>query len=217
MHSIRLQDIVYLSDNSIRGSELLAGCPSCPVWTPNRWREWYLAMPATLSDIAADRPVWLNIDGAQLCDHEIAASIERAFAETPCVIEWTERACSNAEYIRALDVLRSWSRDGIEIAIDDVGTGRDGIERVAALRPHYAKTSAWMTAHARKNSEPLRHMASLLRSLGTSVVVEGIESDLDWQNAVDCEADFGQGFGIGTIVCSCGNYGKCGSRIRRAA
>ncbi len=214
MLQFRLQDIVDLRDNTTRGSELLAGCPACPAWSPNRWREWYLAMPATLSGIAVGRPVWVNIDSTQLCDPEITASIERVFAASPsCVMEWTERDCSSAQYIRALDVLRSWSRDGIEIAIDDVGTGRDGIERVAALRPHYAKISAWMTTHARENSEPLRHMTNLLRSLGAAVVVEGIENDQDWENALDCEADFGQGYGIGTMVCSCGSYGSAFSLL----
>ncbi|NNM65072.1 MAG: EAL domain-containing protein [Burkholderiales bacterium] len=192
----RFQPIVKLADSAVAGYELLAGRERCPNNSPEQWRGWYDRIPFILEQHTP--PGWnlifVNIDGDQLeGDLSVLSALARArqIVEGLLVIECTERGWleSSCTSIQALKTL------GFRIAVDDVGEGEDGLGRVSALRPEFAKISHTLF-HSLRNAgtQTLSHLRQLLEQLGCVVILEGIETPEDRALATAAGFKFGQGW-----------------------
>ncbi|MCQ6561698.1 EAL domain-containing protein [Paenibacillus mendelii] len=112
------------------------------------------------------------------------------------VIEITEEAFQGPmEQLRTVvDVYRG---RGCRIAIDDVGSGFSNMDRIAQIEPHILK----IDIHMLQNSENHRGYYGVLRSfsmladqIGASLLVEGVETEQDFQRAIEIGARYVQGF-----------------------
>ncbi|WP_051321239.1 EAL domain-containing protein [Rhizobium mesoamericanum] len=85
---------------------------------------------------------------------------------------------------------------GCKIAQDDFGAGRDAIRNLYALRPDIVKVDAFFLRQARqsaKGQEALRSLVGLARAIGGTVVIEGVETQVDSDAAIAAGAAWQQG------------------------
>lgn len=113
------------------------------------------------------------------------------------VIEWTEQHGSPAQIAQAGRLLRQWrSRYGIHLAVDDVGSGQDAIERLLVSRPDFAKIDGHLLHKARHDdwyADMLRHLCQWMDRHAISVIGEWLETDQDLAVARNAGIRIGQG------------------------
>lgn len=112
------------------------------------------------------------------------------------VIEITERQAIG-DVNRANDVSRRLVEHGFRIAIDDAGTGHNGLSSLHALNANYMKIDKYFVDGVtlnRKSSVLIEMMVSLADQLGMTVVAEGIESRAQIETLKELGIREGQGY-----------------------
>ena len=149
--------------------------------------------------------IFVNTLASSAHDPELAAQRLGRFLEqldidpTRVVFEFSER-CNIADHDVLLDTLQHYRALGVQLAIDDVGAGYSGLERIVALRPDYLKIDRTLVQgiHAVPVKRAvLQALVNLARSLEAAVIAEGIEERADADCLVDLGVQFGQGFFFG--------------------
>lgn len=112
------------------------------------------------------------------------------------VLEITERASVSDDDILATRS-ETLSRRGFHVAIDDVGAGTSGLNRIMRLRPGWLKLDRELVA--RVDCDPVREnlvrfMVHFARLSGVRVVAEGIERHAELERLIDLGIGFGQGY-----------------------
>jgi EAL domain-containing protein (putative c-di-GMP-specific phosphodiesterase class I) len=114
------------------------------------------------------------------------------------VVELTEHELiTDAEHLAALGEVRS---RGIRIAIDDIGAGFAGLQRLLTLRPDIIKLDRSVVATIENDASRralTRALAGFAEELGIALIAEGVER---WSQSVAlCELGvaLGQGFLLG--------------------
>jgi EAL domain-containing protein (putative c-di-GMP-specific phosphodiesterase class I) len=117
---------------------------------------------------------------------------------TGIVIELTEGHYVGGERIKWL---AAWFRErGARIAIDDVGTGYAGLERIIQLSPELIKLDRSLVAQLRRDAVSRAMVESLVRFAarsGASVCAEGIETYDELEVVAELDISFGQGYLFG--------------------
>lgn len=115
------------------------------------------------------------------------------------VLEITEKsAIENYEVFS--EALGELTRHGFSIAVDDVGAGYSGLEKIAHLNPRYLKFDRELireidSSYIRR--EMTRALASFAESIGSAIIAEGIERPEERDTLIDLGVEFGQGFLLG--------------------
>lgn len=112
------------------------------------------------------------------------------------VIEITERQ-PISDFEPALQVSRELSKLGIRLAIDDAGTGHNGLSSLHALQAHYLKIDKYFVdgvALDRKSAVLVEALISLASQFGMEVVAEGIETEEQRIKLLDLGIQEGQGY-----------------------
>jgi EAL domain-containing protein (putative c-di-GMP-specific phosphodiesterase class I) len=89
---------------------------------------------------------------------------------------------------------------GFAIAVDDTGSGHSSLETVVELKPQFLKLDISLVRGIHKNiikQELLRAILSLSRSMNSTVIAEGIETEEELDMLLSLGVSFGQGFLIG--------------------
>ena len=111
------------------------------------------------------------------------------------VVEIIEHEESEMEQLE--DTVEYFRSLGCLIAIDDFGTGYSNFERIWSLKPDIIKLDRSMIQQA-STSDKIRGLlpgiVSLLHQSGTLVLIEGVENKTQAMIALECDADFVQGF-----------------------
>ena len=141
-------------------------------------------LPSTLAD-----PEWR--DGAV---PELLAASGRKPEDV--VVEVSERAIgADAESLAV--ACSSLRQDGFTIALDDVGTGRDGGEALDRLRPEYLKVDASVVRGIDRNLVKQEIFATIARqgsAVGARVVAVGVESADELRTVSGLGSTYGQGY-----------------------
>ena len=179
----RLQPIVRIRDSQPFSFELLLGRDRCPDMTSGQWIAWYEWLPM----VALRHPgktMFVNVDGPHLLDPSVMSAliamrrrVESAGFGGHIVLEWTERG-TEQDVEGALDLILELQSMGFQIAVDDVGSGADGIGRICLVRPKYAKIAHSLFHGLRSLSdiERLTRLRLSLEAFGCSVILEGVEN-----------------------------------------
>ena len=142
------------------------------------------AMPSSLVHADYDRhPLFLGLRERGVPTQEIV--IEIVESERFEDVEMLASAC---------DALRA---QGVRIALDDMGSGYNGLSLLGALRPDFIKIDRDLVhgAHnSRMRSVMLEAIISLAQRLGCSTVAEGLEDEEDVQLCSDLGVNYAQGF-----------------------
>ncbi|MBO6727315.1 MAG: EAL domain-containing protein [Rhizobiaceae bacterium] len=160
------------------------------------------AIKKALSGLGAleDRSVYLAINASpDTAGNKHFRSLLDGFDLTRIVLEITEHTDpSDIEHlIEAIEPLR---KSGMRLAIDDVGVGHSGLQRMLKLRPDLLKLDMSLTRNI--HADPARQaLASALARFSsvteTTIIAEGVESrdELEALNSLGIE--FAQGYLLG--------------------
>lgn len=115
------------------------------------------------------------------------------------VLELTERSDdrSHGGLIANLGRLRE---AGFQIAIDDVGAGMSGLNRMMSVRPHWLKLDRDLVALIQRDKvrqNLIRFFVDFARLSGIKVIAEGIETIAELETLIKLGIVYGQGFLLG--------------------
>lgn len=115
------------------------------------------------------------------------------------VIEITERA-ADTHLSRVRDAVNVLRARGVQIALDDVGAGENGLKRITQVHPDWLKLDRGLIAGI--DSDPVRQhlvrsLVDFASSTGVGVIAEGIERRAELSTVVALGVSCAQGFLIG--------------------
>ena len=134
--------------------------------------------------VAGARKLFVNVLPSTLADpewrHGAVSELLAATGRKPedVVVEVSERAVGHESETVAI-ACSGLREDGFSIALDDVGTGRDGGEALDRLRPDFLKVDASVVRGIDSNLVKQEIFATIARqgsAIGASVVAVGVES-----------------------------------------
>jgi len=103
-------------------------------------------------------------------------------------------------YTLFVESLHNFTDMGFSIAVDDIGAGYSGLEKVAHLNPKYLKFDMQLVRDI-DASYVRREMARALKAFAdkmeSTIIAEGIEREGELKTCVDLGIDYGQGFLLG--------------------
>lgn len=100
-------------------------------------------------------------------------------------------------YTLFVEALQNFTQMGFSIAVDDIGAGYSGLEKIAHLNPRYLKFDMQLVRDIDR-SHVKREMARALKTFAdkmeSQIIAEGIEREGEQQACVDLGIDYGQGY-----------------------
>ncbi|HET7433689.1 MAG TPA: EAL domain-containing protein [Thermoanaerobaculia bacterium] len=209
------QPIVYAKDLSIFGYEILTRGPANSSFRNSdmlfgfareaklAWALEAIALEGALRRLREvdllDRKFLLNLEAEMFGESEFRIhDMVTYFAEHRgnFVFELTERAAIE-DYNAFRGLLDEFREKGIEVAIDDAGSGYASLEAIAALAPDYLKITKSLVSTLA--SEPIKQdLVKMLVDLGAKVgaktLAEGIETQEEYETCRDLGIDLLQGY-----------------------
>jgi EAL domain-containing protein (putative c-di-GMP-specific phosphodiesterase class I) len=209
--NVVFQPIVALSDDSVFAQEALVRCTR-PEWRypPALFDEaaaWNCTgeLGRMIREIAVPQVrgqrLFVNVHPGELDqsflmhpDDPIFAHDNEIFLELTESLPLTDLARSSA----ALRELRE--RTGVQVAIDDLGSGYSNLRAITELEPAFVKLDRGLIHGISRNVRQQKMAGWLVRmcaDLGARVVAEGVETEEDLAAVRDAGIDFAQGFLLG--------------------
>jgi diguanylate cyclase (GGDEF)-like protein len=154
-------------------------------------------------EVPADPPVavMVNIPGRQFSEPELIPSVHRILEETGLDaehlhLEITETSAM-ADLDRSVATLHKLKDLGVHLHVDDFGTGYSSLSYLHRFPVDSLKVDRSFVTNLHERPENLaivRTVVDLARSLGLSVVVEGIETVEQLALIKELECDYAQGW-----------------------
>lgn len=193
-----LQPIVAVEDQSIYGYEALYRGPDKP------WPKIDAALIRHLQATKAVFPrLFVNISHETLLQLGINDFL-RASAAHDIIFELSETRMVEAHEALLIARINSMSRLGVKFALDDFGSGQDGLQRLFALdRIGIIKLDGTLlkTAAARPESAAmLKAVVAVWREQGTDVVAEWVETAELYAFAQSLGVNLVQGFYVDDLI-----------------
>jgi len=156
----------------------------------------------TARDLPMPHRLFINVVPASMYDPDFqGASLIRlleglGLSPERIVLEVSEQyAIEN--YTLFVEALQNFTHIGFSIAVDDIGAGYSGLEKIAHLNPRYLKFDMQLVRDIDR-SHVKREMARALRTfadkMDSQIIAEGIEREGEQQACVDLGIDYGQGY-----------------------
>lgn len=115
------------------------------------------------------------------------------------VVEITEHT-PVSDYACLRSILDDLRQAGLEIAIDDLGSGYSGLRQWSELHPQYVKIDAHFVRDLNtcsKKRQFIHSIVEIARALGSRVVAEGIETREELDSILALGVHYGQGYLLG--------------------
>ncbi len=158
---------------------------------------------------AADWPggvlLFLNCTPQVIADERFADTILAEVAETPglsprrIVLEVTER--SESQHVEGLHrQTTKLQKHGFQLAIDDVGAGTSGLNRIMLLRPQWLKLDRELVAGIDRDpvrTNLVRFLAHFAKLSGVSIIGEGVEREAELEQLIRLNVNCVQGYLLG--------------------
>lgn len=155
------------------------------------WRERGLAVPR----------VAVNLSPRQFHAADLAERLERILAEAGAPAHWIELEITESAAMQhpegALKVLQRLRERGIQVAMDDFGTGHSSLAMLRTLPLNVLKLDRSFVQHlpaSETDAAVASAVVTLARRLGLSVVAEGVETEAQRQFLAASGCDLLQGF-----------------------
>ena len=156
-------------------------------------------------DLPPSAKLFLNVFPASMYDPDFqGASLIRlleglGLGPDRIVLEISEKyAIEN--YALFVESLHNFTDMGFSIAVDDIGAGYSGLEKVAHLNPRYLKFDMQLVRDI-DASYIRREMARALKAFAdkmeSTIIAEGIEREGELKTCVELGIQYGQGFLLG--------------------
>jgi EAL domain-containing protein (putative c-di-GMP-specific phosphodiesterase class I)/DNA-binding response OmpR family regulator len=149
-----------------------------------------------------DRKFLLNLEAEMFAESEFRIhEMVQFFSEHrgTFVLELTERAAIE-DYQVFRRILDEFREKGIEVAIDDAGSGYASLEAIAALAPDYLKITKSLVSTL--SLEPIKQdlvkmLVDLAAKTGARTLAEGIETIEEYEQCRELGVDLIQGYYLG--------------------
>jgi EAL domain-containing protein (putative c-di-GMP-specific phosphodiesterase class I)/CheY-like chemotaxis protein/GGDEF domain-containing protein len=146
-----------------------------------------------------DRKFLLNLEAEMFGESEFRIhEMVSFFAEHRghFVFELTERAAIE-DYAQFRELLNEFREKGIEVAIDDAGSGYASLEAIASLAPDYLKITKSLVSTL--TDEPIKQdlvkmLVELAGKVGAKTLAEGIETADEYETCRELGIDLIQGY-----------------------
>ena len=86
---------------------------------------------------------------------------------------------------------------GFKFAIDDFGIKASNFQRVFEFEPDIIKLDREIIVRCNSDKNPLKHLVNLCHNLNKKVIIEGVETEQQFIQAKECQADYLQGYYFG--------------------
>lgn len=96
-----------------------------------------------------------------------------------------------------LNAIQHYRKMGFKVAIDDLGSGYNGLKLWSEVKPDFVKIDKHFIADIDKQADKYRFMETILtlaKSLGTKIIAEGVETEAELQILEKLGVDFVQGY-----------------------
>jgi EAL domain-containing protein (putative c-di-GMP-specific phosphodiesterase class I) len=147
--------------------------------------------------------------GAEHLAPVVSAIRKREIEPSQVVLEITERApIADIEQFEL--AARLYSAEGFRIAIDDFGSGVNGLLTLLACKPHIIKLDMELTRGVHSHSYKqriVRAIASLAESVNAQLIAEGVETHFELDALLEQGVRFAQGRLFGNPA-ACPTQGK---------
>lgn len=209
------QPIVHAKDGSIFGYEILTRGPAHSSFrnsdmlfsfareTNLAWALEAIALDCALRRLRhmdfGDRKFLLNVEAEMFGEsefriHEVVSFFAQHHGHF--VLELTERAAID-DYSAFRDLLNEFRAQGIEVAIDDAGSGYASLEAIASLAPDYLKVTKGLVSTLAQ--EPIKQdlvkmLVDLAGKINAKTIAEGIETVEEYEVCRDLGIDLLQGY-----------------------
>lgn len=149
--------------------------------------------------------LFINIDGNLLQDKTFQGGFtkeklgEYSLCASDIVFEVTERSDFD-DYEKIKTLLKHYENQGYEVAIDDLGAGYSGLNRLQNIKPQYVKVDYELIhdIHREKSKRALvRMLVHYCDSMGYRLIAEGIEKEEELECLINNGVVLGQGFLLG--------------------
>jgi len=165
--------------------------------------EQAVAQAAQWRRAGLDIRVGVNVSAIVLVDATLPDRIADTLARhalTPdnLCVEVTEDAVMR-DTSRAIAILVQIKRSGVEISVDDFGTGQSSLEQLKNVPADELKLDRSFVLGMVDDPQDAAIVGSVVglgRALGLRVVAEGVETPQAWQRLADLGCDVAQGFGL---------------------
>lgn len=147
----------------------------------------------------SDRKFLLNLEAEMFGESEFRIhEMVSFFAENKghFVFELTERAAIE-DYVQFRELLNEFRDKGIEVAIDDAGSGYASLEAIAALAPDYLKITKGLVstlADEPIKQDLVRMLVDLAGKINAKTIAEGIETQEEYETCRELGIDLLQGY-----------------------
>jgi diguanylate cyclase (GGDEF)-like protein len=162
-----------------------------------------VAQAAQWRRVGLDIHVAVNVSAIVLVDATLPDRIAETLARhalTPdnLCVEITEDAVMR-DTSRAIAILEQIKRSGVEISVDDFGTGQSSLEQLKNVPADELKLDRSFVIGMVEDPQDAAIVGSVVglgRALGLRVVAEGVETPQVWQRLADLGCDVAQGYGL---------------------
>jgi EAL domain-containing protein (putative c-di-GMP-specific phosphodiesterase class I)/CheY-like chemotaxis protein len=209
------QPIVHAKDSTVFGYEILTRGPAGSSFRNSdmlfsfareaklAWALEAIALEGALKRLRQvdllDRKFLLNLEAEMFEESEFRIhEMVSFFSEHRghFVFELTERAAI-ADYVQFRELLNEFREKGIEVAIDDAGSGYASLEAIAALAPDYLKITKSLVSTLA--DEPIKQdlvkmLIELAGKINAKTLAEGIETVEEYETCRDLGIDLIQGY-----------------------
>ena len=160
---------------------------------------------AASSDILPHQRLFINSSPIVFADPQFPVTMLKEVSNTPwlnpsqVVIEITERTEDHAPD-QLLTHVKEMAAMGFQIAIDDVGAGTSGLNRIMLLRPHWLKLDRELVTGVdtdRVKQHLIRFIIQFSRLSGVDIIAEGIEHESEIETLAQLGVRYLQGFYLG--------------------
>jgi EAL domain-containing protein (putative c-di-GMP-specific phosphodiesterase class I) len=156
----------------------------------------------TAQDLPSPYLLFINVVPASMYDPDFqGASLIRlleglGLSPDRIVLEVSE-GYAIENYTLFVEALQNFTQMGFRIAVDDIGAGYSGLEKIAHLNPRYLKFDIQLVrdideSHVKR--EMTRALKAFADKMDSRIIAEGIEREGERQVLVDLGIDYGQGY-----------------------
>jgi EAL domain-containing protein (putative c-di-GMP-specific phosphodiesterase class I) len=156
----------------------------------------------TASGLPSQHRLFVNVVPAAMYDPDFQGTalikLLEGLGHSPerIVLEVSEQyAIEN--YTLFVQALENFKQLGFSIAVDDIGVGYSGFEKIAHLNPRYLKFDMQLVRDIDQSHvklEMARALKTFADRMDSKVIAEGIEREGERQACIDLGIDYGQGY-----------------------
>lgn len=146
--------------------------------------------------------LFLNVDPHIIKADDFKTGITKSLlensqlSESSIIFEITERSAID-DYAPIVETLNYYKKQSYQVALDDVGSGYNGILRIVETKPDYIKIDMELIRDIYINEYKeivVKSLVDICKKLNIKCIAEGIESKEELEKLISLGVDYGQGY-----------------------